>query len=152
MTSIAPDPIELEQDPSALPQAEERRAASSAALVTRVRLTTTDGVMHLQGEAPSVEAWERIRKAALAAPGVRAVADEIHVRGARPLREPGRTVQLARSIADAPGMEGSVAVEVDDNIVTLWGQVPNARIRERVIEAVRDVVGGAWIQMRIVTG
>jgi osmotically-inducible protein OsmY len=152
MTSIAPDFTQLELDHSPHPPAGAPVPDGPADLLAGIRVTSSDGVVRLEGEASSVEAWQHIRDAALAAPGVRAVADEIRVRGARPLRATDRTEQLARSIADVPGMAGSVAVEVDAGVVTLWGQVPNARIRERVIEAVRDVVGGAWIQMRIVTG
>ena len=122
-----------------------------AELVALVRTSVDGGVALLRGEAPSVAVWRRIRDAALAEPGVVAVADEIQVRGARLLRGTGWTEQVARSIAGAPGIEGSVAVQIDDGVVTLWGHVPNGRIRERVIEAVRDVVGGAWIQIRIVT-
>lgn len=153
MTMTAPTPPATDHDSAAVHAPEDLLlGALPAEIVAGVRVSRSRGVVRLQGEAPSVAAWHRIREAALVGHGLVVVADEIQVRGARPLRGTAWTERVARSIAAAPGVEGSVAVQIDDGLVTLWGHVPTGRIRERVIEAVREIVGGAWIQIRIVTG
>lgn len=151
MTLTAPTTPATDQDGVTARPPDDLLEALPAEIVAGIRISRSDGVVRLQGEAPSVGAWHRIREAALAGPGVVVVADEIQVRGARPLRGTGWTERVARSIVAAPGIEGSIAVQIDDGVVTLWGHVPTGRIRERVIEAVREVVGGAWVQLRIVT-
>jgi osmotically-inducible protein OsmY len=151
MTLTAPMTPATDEDGGAPRPGDDLLRALPAELTAGIRTSSAGGVARLRGEAPSVAAWRRIREAVLAAPGVVVVADEIQVRGARPLRGIGWTERVARSIAGAPGIEGSVAVQIDGGVVTLWGHVPNGRIRERVIGAVRDIVGGAWIQTRIAT-
>ena len=129
MTLTAPTTSATDRDGGSPRSAEDLLRALPAELVAGIRISADGRLVRLQGE----------------------VADEVQVSGARPLRGTGWTERVARSIAATPGIEGSVAVQIDDGVVTLWGHVPNGRIRERVIEAVREVVGGAWIQMRIVT-
>lgn len=149
--TLTAEPTTRDDHETTRPLHDDALPALPADLVDGVRLETGDGVVRLTGEVPSVAGWRRILELLLATPGVRVVADELQVHGAQPLHGAGWTERVAESVAAAPGVEGSVAVQITDGVVTLWGHVPSARMRERVIQAVRRVVGGAWVQTRITT-
>lgn len=129
MTMTAPTPPATDHDSAAVRAPDDLLGALPAEVLAGVRVSRSDGVVRLQGEAPSVAAWHRIREAALVGHGLVVVADEIQVRGARPLRGTAWTERVARSIAAAPGVEGSVAVQIDDGVVTRFGTIGPASVR-----------------------
>jgi hypothetical protein len=150
MTLTAAHPTARPTDAGA-PAPEQALAELPHDLVAGVRLATRGGVLVATGEVPSVHAWRLVRTAMLGATAVTALADELQVRGARPLAGVERSELVARAVVPVIADSGSVAVQVDGDVTTLWGRVRTTHLRQRVLDAVRDVSSG-WIQSRIDVG
>jgi osmotically-inducible protein OsmY len=111
---------------------------------THVTVAVNGGTVTLSGEVDSLPERIAAKRAAMRVSGVKAVADELHVRGsgsagANDIDIERTASQLLRSAADVPS--DTVRVDVHNHVITLSGQVMSFSERDAAAGAVTHIKG-----------
>jgi osmotically-inducible protein OsmY len=123
--------------------AAQRTLEWDARVPRSVRVEVTDGVLRLHGTAAHLAQREAAEEAVRNLVGVRDVANEIRVTGARPeVAGEDLSVDVEEAIRRCFGVDtGCIAIGVDKGVVTLSGAVPLLAMLDDVERAVRSVPG-----------
>ncbi|HZS58493.1 MAG TPA: BON domain-containing protein [Gemmatimonadaceae bacterium] len=116
----------------------------------KVGITIADGVVTLMGYVTTAAQKASAERAVAAVPGVRAIAEGLHVIGepVRPLSDTTIAHAIVRALDTIPGRP-SVTVRVEDGWVTLGGQVPTDAAYEAVEQVLECVPGVRGISSEV---
>lgn len=129
-------------DQSISDHVEDELLFDPAVLSTAIDVTTTDGIVSLDGSVDNLLAKERAAKLAQSVKGVRAVINEIKVLPAvtRPDRQIEKDIEAA--LRTDPATESyEVVVNVDDGVTTIDGDVESWQEKQLVAQVAKGVRG-----------
>jgi osmotically-inducible protein OsmY len=118
----------------------------------KVGITLVDGVVTVTGYVTTTEQKRMVEHLIAAVPGVRAIAEELHVIGepVRPLSDTTIAHAIVAALDTIPGSQ-YVTIRVEDGWVTLGGVVTTSELGEQVEQALECVPGvrGTTSEVRV---
>jgi osmotically-inducible protein OsmY len=141
-TSARPEPTRHEIDDAEITAALQRELLLDPAIPTQaVRIRTTDGIVELTGTVPHLYARERAVRKVEIIRGVRAVSNRLEVETpTRPDAAIAADLELALKLDPVTDVEDTT-VDVEDQRVTLGGEVDSWAEREEVERIAKTILG-----------
>lgn len=137
---VAPRPSAPKPADRTLARAARARLQLVEGVDRNLRVSASDGVLHLEGRVASLQVREAIIAFASGIPGVRAIADA--GLSVRPSGTPDRTVESrVRELLSDVAEGDTLSISVSDGHVVLMGSVENREAFEQVVSLLSSVRG-----------